>query len=107
MSRLERAGERAGLARVRAMTLNDAHIFCTPEQMLGEFIRVVQLIQEVYAVLGFKDYNYRLSLGDPNDKVKFEDNEAMWQRSEAALREPLAQLPLPYYETLADPPSYA
>jgi len=106
MYRLERSGELAGLARVRAMTLNDAHIFCTPEQMLGEFIRVVQLIQEVYAVLGFKDYNYRLSLRDPNDKVKFEDNEAMWQRSEAALREALDQLGVAYYESVGDAAFY-
>jgi threonyl-tRNA synthetase len=106
MYRLERSGELAGLARVRAMTLNDAHIFCTPEQMLGEFIRVVQLIQEVYAVLGFKDYNYRLSLRDPNDKVKFEDNEAMWQRSEAALREALDQLGVAYYESIGDAAFY-
>src|SRR5258708_19235207 len=106
MYRLERWGELAGLARVRAMTLNDAHIFCTPEQMLGEFIRVVQLIQEVYAVLGFKDYNYRLSLRDPNDKVKFEDNEAMWQRSEPALREALDQLGVAYYESVGDAAFY-
>src|SRR5258708_2073365 len=106
MYRLERSGELAGLARVRARTLNDAHIFGTPEQMLGEFIRVVQLIQEVYAVLGFKDYNYRLSLGDPNDKVKFEDNEAMWQRSEAALREALDQLGVAYYESVGDAAFY-
>jgi threonyl-tRNA synthetase len=106
MYRLERSGELAGLARVRAMTLNDAHIFCTPEQMLGEFIRVVQLIQEVYEVLGFKDYNYRLSLRDPNDKVKFEDNEAMWQRSEAALREALDKLGVAYYESVGDAAFY-
>ncbi|MGH2514398.1 MAG: threonine--tRNA ligase, partial [Ktedonobacterales bacterium] len=74
MYRLEKSGELAGLSRVRAMTLNDAHIFCTPEQMLSEFVRVVRLIQEVYAVMGFENYNYRLSLRDPHDNVKFVDN---------------------------------
>ena len=106
MYRLERSGELAGLSRVRAMTLNDAHIFCTPEQMLGEFTRVVKLIQEVYAVMGFKEYSYRLSLRDPNDKVKFVDNETMWQQSEAALRQALNQLGVEYYESVGDAAFY-
>src|SRR5215467_3238967 len=83
MYRLERSGELAGLSRVRAMTLNDAHIFCTPEQMLPEFIKVVRLIQDVYKVLGFEKYSYRLSLRDPNDTEKFVDNPKMWDRSGA------------------------
>ena len=106
MYRLERSGELAGLSRVRAMTLNDAHIFCTPEQMLGEFKRVVKLIQEVYEVMGFKEYSYRLSLRDPKDKVKFVDNEAMWQQSEAALRQALDQLGVEYYESVGDAAFY-
>jgi threonyl-tRNA synthetase len=106
MYRLEKSGELAGLSRVRAMTLNDAHIFCTPEQMLSEFIRVVRLIQEVYEVMGFKDYSYRLSLRDPNDTVKFVDNETMWQQSEAALRQALDQLGVAYYESVGDAAFY-
>src|SRR5262249_15748781 len=106
MYRLEKSGELAGLSRVRAMTLNDAHIFCTPQQMLPEFVRVVELIQEVYQVMGFKDYSYRLSLRDPNDQVKFVDNEAMWQQSESALRQALDQLGVPYYEGLGDAAFY-
>src|SRR5262249_20123266 len=106
MYRLEKSGELAGLSRVRAMTLNDAHIFCTPEQMLPEFVRVVKLIQEVYHVMGFRDYSYRLSLGDPGDTVKFVDNEAMWQQSEAALRQALDQLGVPYYEGVGDAAFY-
>ena len=106
MYRLEKSGELAGLSRVRAMTLNDAHIFCTPDQMLEEFIKVVKLIQETYRVLGFTQYRYRLSLRDPNDKVNFEDNEEMWQRSEAALRQALAQLGLDYYVGVGDAAFY-
>jgi threonyl-tRNA synthetase len=106
MYRLEKSGELAGLSRVRAMTLNDAHIFCTPEQMLGEFIGVVRLVQETYKVMGFENYSYRLSLRDPNDKVKFEQNEEMWQRSEAALRQALDQLGLSYYEGIGDAAFY-
>ncbi len=106
MYRLERSGELAGLSRVRAMTLNDAHIFCTPEQMLSEFVGVVRLVQETYKVMGFEQYSYRLSLRDPNDKVKFVENEAMWQQSEAALRQALDQLGLAYYESVGDAAFY-
>ncbi|HEV2404755.1 MAG TPA: threonine--tRNA ligase, partial [Ktedonobacterales bacterium] len=106
MYRLERSGELAGLSRVRAMTLNDAHIFCTPEQMLGEFKRVVKLIEQVYDVMGFKQYNYRLSLRDPNDKVKFVDNETMWQQSEAAMRQALNEMGVEYYESVGDAAFY-
>jgi threonyl-tRNA synthetase len=106
MYRLEKSGELAGLSRVRAMTLNDAHIFCTPEQMLPEFIAAVRLIQEAYRVLGFEQYSYRLSLRDPNDKVKFVDNEAMWQQSEAALRQALEQLGLEYSIGIGDAAFY-
>src|SRR5258708_11781527 len=55
MYRLERSGQLAGLARLRPMILNDAHIFCTPEQMHREFIRLVPLLHEVYPVLGLKE----------------------------------------------------
>ena len=106
MYRLERSGELAGLSRVRAMTLNDAHIFCTPDQMLGEFVNVVKLIQETYQVMGFERYSYRLSLRDPNDKVKFVENEEMWQRSEAALRQALDQLGIEYSEGIGDAAFY-
>ncbi len=106
MYRLEKSGELSGLSRVRAMTLNDAHIFCTPEQMLGEFINVVRLIQETYRVMGFERYSYRLSLRDPNDKVKFVDNETMWLQSEAALRLALDQLGVEYSEGVGDAAFY-
>jgi threonyl-tRNA synthetase len=106
MYRLEKSGELAGLSRVRAMTLNDAHIFCTPEQMLPEFVKVVQLIQEVYAVMGFEHYSYRLSLRDPSDKEKFVENEEMWRSSEEALRQALDSLGLEYYEGIGDAAFY-
>ncbi|HKS70728.1 MAG TPA: threonine--tRNA ligase, partial [Ktedonobacterales bacterium] len=106
MYRLEKSGELSGLSRVRAMTLNDAHIFCTPEQMLGEFIKVVRMIEETYRVMGFEHYTYRLSLRDPNDHVKFVDNETMWQQSEAALRQALDQLGVEYYEGIGDAAFY-
>jgi len=106
MYRYERSGELAGLSRVRAMTLNDAHIFCTPEQMLPEFKQVVRLIQRVYADMGFEQYSYRLSLRDPNDREKFVDNEAMWRTSEAALRQALDDLGVEYYEGIGEAAFY-
>jgi len=106
MYRLERSGELSGLSRVRAMTLNDAHIFCTPEQMLPEFKKVVRFVERVYADMGFKQYNYRLSLRDPNDKEKFIDNEQMWEQSESALRQALNELDVPFYESVGDAAFY-
>jgi threonyl-tRNA synthetase len=106
MYRYERSGELSGLSRVRAMTLNDAHIFCTPEQMLPEFKNVVRFVERVYADMGFREYTYRLSLRDPNDKEKYEDNDAMWQQSEAALRQALNELDVPYYEGLGEAAFY-
>jgi threonyl-tRNA synthetase len=106
MYRLEKSGELSGLSRVRAMTLNDAHIFCTPEQMLPEFKRVVRLVQDVYKVMGFEQYRYRLSLRDPKDKEKFVDNDAMWQQAEAALRQALDELELDYYEGIGEAAFY-
>ncbi|HEX9068497.1 MAG TPA: threonine--tRNA ligase, partial [Ktedonobacterales bacterium] len=106
MYRLEKSGELSGLSRVRAMTLNDAHLFCTPEQMLGEFIKCVKMVQEAYADMGFEHYSYRLSLRDPNDKVSFVDNEEMWEKSEGALRQALDMLGIDYYEGVGDAAFY-
>ena len=106
MYRLERSGELSGLSRVRAMTLNDAHIFCTPEQILPEFKRAVRLIQQIYRDMGFEQYNYRLSLRDPNDKEKFVDNDQMWEQSEGALRQALKELEIEYYIGVGDAAFY-
>jgi threonyl-tRNA synthetase len=106
MYRLERSGELAGLSRVRAMTLNDAHIFCRPDQMLGEFKQVVRFIERVYKDMGFEKYSYRLSLHDPNDKEKYVDNPAMWEQSESALRQALNELGVDYYEGLGEAAFY-
>jgi threonyl-tRNA synthetase len=103
---LERSGELSGLSRVRAMTLNDAHIFCTPEQILPEFKRAVRLIEQIYRDMGFEQYNYRLSLRDPNDKEKFVDNDRMWEQSEGALRQALKELEVEYYESVGDAAFY-
>ncbi len=106
MYRYERSGELSGLSRVRAMTLNDAHIFATPEQMLPEFKKVVRFVQRVYDDMGFEQYSYRLSLRDPNDKEKYVRNEQMWEQSENALRQALDELGVEYYEGLGEAAFY-
>ena len=98
MWRFEKSGELSGLSRVRRMDLNDAHIFCMPEQIQDEIVGVVKLIEDIYEVLGIKDHWYRLSLGDPNDKEKYVDNPEMWARGEQYLRDALDSLKLEYVE---------
>jgi threonyl-tRNA synthetase len=98
MWRYEKSGELSGLSRVRRMDLNDAHIFCTPDQIEDEIVGVVQLIEQIYGVLGIKDHWYRLSLWDPNDKGKYVDNPEMWERGERYLKDAMARLELEYVE---------
>jgi threonyl-tRNA synthetase len=98
MYRYERSGALSGLSRVRAMTLNDAHIFCLPEQIQAEAVGVLRLIQRVYRDFGFKEYWYRLSLRNPKDKTNFVDNDAMWDTAEEYLRQALAEVGVPYKE---------
>lgn len=94
MYRYERSGVLSGLARVRAMTLNDAHIFCRPDQLMDEFVGVVRLIQRAYRDLGLRDFWYRLSLRDARDRAKFVQNDAMWDHAEAELRRAMQALDL-------------
>lgn len=98
MHRHEMSGALAGLQRVRAMTLNDAHIFCRPDQMKDEFIRVVKLVQAVYQDFGIDDYYFRLSYRDPEDKEKYVDNDEMWVKAQALLKETMDELNLEYVE---------
>ncbi len=98
MYRYERSGVLSGLSRVRCMTLNDAHIFCTPDQIKSEFTKVMQLVEEAYRDLGIKQYSYRLSLGDRANTEKYVANDEMWSLAERVLREALDALELRYTE---------
>ena len=98
MYRYERSGVLTGLARVRAMTLNDAHIFCRPDQLMDEFIAVVRLIQRVYQDLGLHPFWYRVSLRDPRDRENFMQDDAMWESAEGQLRQAMQTLGLDYVE---------
>ncbi|HWO40840.1 MAG TPA: threonine--tRNA ligase [Candidatus Eisenbacteria bacterium] len=106
MYRYERSGTLSGLSRVRAMTLNDAHIFCLPEQIQSETVAVLRMIERVYRDFGFKDYWYRLSLRNPDDKANFVDNDAMWNRAEGFLREALNEVGVPYKEAAGEAAYY-
>ena len=98
MYRYERSGALSGLSRVRCMTLNDAHIFCTPDQIKEEFTKVMQLVEQAYKDLGITKYTYRLSLHDDVKKEKYVDNPEMWALGERVLREAMDSLALPYTE---------
>jgi threonyl-tRNA synthetase len=98
MYRYERSGVLSGLSRVRCMTLNDAHIFCTPEQIKEEFAGVMQLVEQAYRDLGITQYSYRLSLRDKANKTKYVENDAMWDLAERMLHEAMDSLGLPYSE---------
>ncbi len=98
MYRYEKSGELSGLSRVRAMTLNDAHIFCRADQVKEEFKAVLNFILEAYSQLGFTSYWHRLSLHDPADPEKYHQDEEMWQFTEQVLLEAMNEMNLPYEE---------
>jgi threonyl-tRNA synthetase len=106
MYRYERSGALSGLSRVRAMTLNDAHIFCLPEQIQTEVVGVLRLIERVYRDFGFKDYWYRLSLRHPTDKANFVDNDVMWDKAEGYLRQALSEVGVSYQEAVGEAAYY-
>ncbi|MDO6448354.1 threonine--tRNA ligase [Oceanobacillus profundus] len=98
MHRHEMSGALAGLQRVRGMTLNDAHIFARPDQLKDEFVRVVELVQKVYKDFGIDNYYFRLSYRDPEDKEKYIDNDEMWEKAQATLKETMDDMNLEYVE---------
>ncbi|MCE7060525.1 threonine--tRNA ligase [Dyadobacter sp. CY343] len=85
--RYEQSGELHGLTRVRGFTQDDAHIFCRPDQVKEEFVRVIDLVLYVFKTLGFDDYSAQISLRDPNDKVKYIGKDEDWERAENAIIE--------------------
>ena len=106
MYRYELSGALSGLSRVRCMTLNDAHIFCTPDQIKDEFSKVMKLVERAYRDLGITQYSYRLSLRDPANKEKYVDNDAMWELGEQVLRDAMNGLGLKYKEARGEAAFY-
>ncbi len=85
--RYEKSGELHGLTRVRSFTQDDAHIFCRPDQVKGEFLRVLEIIQAVFSIFGFADeqVEFQISLRDPDDKEKYIGSDEVWQTAEQAI----------------------
>ena len=104
--RYESSGSLKGIERVRTFCQNDCHIFCTPEQIEDEFKGVIDLILEVYKELGIKNYRFELSLRDPEDKVKYFQDDDMWNKAEDALRKIMDDLKIPYVEKTGEAAFY-
>ena len=104
--RYEASGAVKGLERVRCMCQNDAHLFVRPDQIGEEFKKVVSLILDVYRDFGIKEYKFRLSLRDPEDKEKYFDDDKMWDEAEAKLREVLNDLGVEYFEAVGEAAFY-
>ncbi len=85
--RYEKSGELHGLTRVRSFTQDDAHIFVRPEQVKAEFENVIDIIQKVFKIFGFENYEAQISLRDPKDTDKYIGSDEIWEVSENAIRE--------------------
>lgn len=85
--RYEKSGELHGLTRVRSFTQDDAHIFCRPDQVKGEFLRVMDIIQTVFKIFQFEDFEAQISLRDPKDTEKYIGSDEVWEESETAIKE--------------------
>ncbi|MEL4457415.1 threonine--tRNA ligase [Lutimonas vermicola] len=83
--RYEQSGELHGLTRVRGFTQDDAHIFCTPEQLNEEFNAVIDIVLYVFSALGFEDFTTQISLRDPEDKEKYIGSDENWEKAENAI----------------------
>ena len=93
--RYEQSGELHGLTRVRSFTQDDAHIFCRPDQVKEEFIRVMEIIEIIFKALDFKNFEAQISLRDPNDHEKYVGTDENWAKAEAAIQEACAEKGLP------------
>ncbi|MFC3881246.1 threonine--tRNA ligase [Algoriphagus namhaensis] len=89
--RYEQSGELHGLTRVRGFTQDDAHIFCRPDQVKEEFIKVIDLVLYVFKALGFEDYTAQISLRDPENPSKYIGGDEAWNKAESAIIEAAAE----------------
>ena len=106
MHRYEMSGTLSGLQRVREMTLNDAHIFVRPDQIKEEFTRVVNLMKSVYEDFDIKNFRFRLSYRDPENKEKYFDDDEMWNNAEAMLKSAMDDLGYEYFEAKGEAAFY-
>jgi threonyl-tRNA synthetase len=89
--RYEQSGELHGLTRVRGFTQDDAHIFCTPEQVKDEFKAVIDLVLYIFKTLSFQNFKAQISLRDPDDKEKYIGSDENWEKAERAIQEAAAE----------------
>lgn len=85
--RYEQSGELHGLTRVRGFTQDDAHIFCTPDQVKSEFVGVIKIVMKIFKALDFKDFITQISLRDPNNREKYIGSDENWEKAEKAILE--------------------
>lgn len=107
--RFEDSGALSGLLRVRGMCMNDAHIYCTEDQIKSEFLSVMDLHRKVYDVLGLTDFYFRFSTWDPEDpkgKQKYVDNPEAWARTQDLVRSAMVDSGLPFTEVKGEAAFY-
>ncbi|MBO4529085.1 MAG: threonine--tRNA ligase [Paludibacteraceae bacterium] len=93
--RYEQSGELHGLTRVRSFTQDDAHIYCRPDQVKDEFIRVMDIISIIFKALNFDNFEAQISLRDPNNKTKYVGTDENWAKAEAAIVEACKEKNMP------------
>ena len=104
--RYEQSGELHGLTRVRGFTQDDAHIFCTDDQVENEFKKVIDLVLYVFKSLGFEDFSAQVSLRDPENKTKYFGSDEAWDKAENAIRRAAAEKGLKTIEELGEAAFY-
>ncbi len=104
--RNELSGTLAGLLRVRMLSMNDAHIYCTLDQVAEEVGSNVRMAQEYYETFGFEDYDFRLSLWDPENKDKYIDQPENWEATQDHLRRIMDDLGVDYTEAIGEAAFY-
>jgi len=104
--RYESSGELFGLMRVRGLSQNDSHIYCTLDQAIDEFVKVMELHQYYYKTLGIDKYHLELSLRDPKKKDKYHGDDQMWQLAEKLMRKAVAKIDIKMVEEVGSAAFY-
>jgi threonyl-tRNA synthetase len=104
--RYEQSGELGGLTRVRGFTVDDSHLFVTPEQLDAEFLKVVDLILTVFKALNLKKFRARLSFRDPELKDKYIGSDEAWDKAQGAIRRAVEKLDINHFEGIGEAAFY-
>tara|TARA_B110000438_G_scaffold29618_2_gene28745 strand:- start:4997 stop:6982 length:1986 start_codon:yes stop_codon:yes gene_type:complete len=104
--RNEMSGTLAGLLRVRMLSMNDAHIYCTLDQVGQEVANNIKMVQDYYSTFGFENYHFRLSLWDPENTEKYIEQPENWASTQDHLRKILDELEVPYIEAIGEAAFY-